>query len=128
MGMRGLSVAALVAATSLSGCASILGRSSAQQSVAMAPSDGVPAAMGQVDVRKEPNGNTRVDVSVKHLAPPERIAPNATNYVVWMKPIKGDEPPQNAGALTIDKNLKGKLRTVTPLKSFDVFITAEQTT
>jgi hypothetical protein len=31
----------------------------------------VPAARGQVDVGKDKNGNTEVEVEVKYLAPPE---------------------------------------------------------
>ena len=43
--------------------------------------------------------------------------------MVWVQPSGG--APQNMGALKVDEDLRGTLATVTPLKSFDVFITLE---
>jgi len=37
-----------------------------------------------------------------------------------------DGNAQNQGQLKMDKNLRATFETVTPLKSFDVFVTAEQ--
>lgn len=91
--------------------------------VTMGASTTVPAAQGQVKVDDGGNGNTAVSVTVKHLAPPDRMGEGVTTYVVWAKPLNG--PPQNLGALQVNENLEGVLRTVTPLREFDCFVTAE---
>jgi hypothetical protein len=49
----------------------------------------VPAADGVTEVRRDENGNAPLDIKVDHLAPPERIAPGATSYVVWVNPCAG---------------------------------------
>ena len=83
----------------------------------------VPAARGQVDVGRDKNGNTRVEIKVEHLAAPENLTPPRTAYVVWFQE-RGSEP-LNQGALRPDKNLKASFKSITPMKSFDVIITAE---
>jgi hypothetical protein len=42
---------------------------------------------------------------------------------VWFQE-KGAEP-QTQGRIRVDKNLKGSFETSTPLKNFDIFVTAE---
>ena len=85
----------------------------------------VPGASGTVKVEKDKdNGNTKLDVSVEHLADPSRLTPPATAYIVWVRPSEGDAVKQ--GAIRVDKDLKGELKVVTTSKNCDVFITAEQ--
>lgn len=103
----------------LSGCALLGGGGSA-----MNASPAIPAVEGHAKFGRAPNGNTSVDVTVKHLADPEKLTPPANTYVVWLRPNK-DAAPQNIGALTVDKKLNGELNTVTALRTFDLFITAE---
>jgi hypothetical protein len=43
--------------------------------------------------------------------------------VVWIKPRDGE--PQNAGVLRVNNDLEGSFHTVTPVKAFDIVITAE---
>lgn len=91
------------------------------------PSSVTPAAMGEVTTSIGLNENTDVTVKVKHLAPPERVAPGATVYVVWATPPETGANAHNLGALRVDAELNGKLKTVTPLRTFDLKITAEAT-
>jgi hypothetical protein len=91
----------------------------------MVSSPDIPAAEGVVRATAGENGNTQLRVFVRHLARPEKVRPDATTYVVWLQPPGG--APQNMGALAVDEDLRGSLTTVTPLKSFDVFITLERT-
>lgn len=84
-----------------------------------------PAAEGTVHTSIGENGNTRVTLQVRHLAPPERVVPGAAVYVVWINPENGR--PQNAGALYVDANLTGRLDTITPYGSFEIYVTAEDT-
>ncbi len=83
----------------------------------------VPAARGEVEIDKDKNGNTRLKMSVKHLAPLENLTPRAAAYVVWFQERGGTF--ENQGQLKVDKNLNGTFETITPMKSFDVFVTAE---
>src|ERR1700693_5073735 len=83
----------------------------------------VPAASGEVNVAKEKNGNIRVEVKVKHLAKPGNLTPPANTYVVWL-PQEGSQP-QSQGEMKVGDDLNGELKRHTPLKNFNVFITAE---
>ena len=84
----------------------------------------VPAARGDVEIDKDKNGNTRLKLTVRHLAPLENLTPRAAAYVVWFQERGGNS--ENQGQLKVDKNLNATFETVTPLRSFDVFVTAEQ--
>ena len=81
----------------------------------------VPAARGEVDVGRDKNGNTKVELKVEHLAAPENLTPPA--YVVWFQE-RGAEP-LNQGLLKPGGDLKATFRSITPLKTFDVLVTAE---
>ena len=83
----------------------------------------VPAAEGTVKATEDNNGNTNVSIQVKHLAPPSKVASDATVYVVWIKPRNSDV--QNVGALTLSHDLEGSLETVTPHRRFQVMVTPE---
>lgn len=85
----------------------------------------IPAAEGTVNTERTENSNTRVDVNVKFLAPPEKVVSGATTYVVWAEPVAGGEP-MNLGALRVDENREGKIITKTPLQDFRLFLTAER--
>lgn len=85
----------------------------------------VPAAEGSVKVGEGEDGNTKVDVEVKHLAPADQVAPGATAYVVWAKPDIAGAQPQNLGTMTIDKSLNGDLATITPFRRFELMVTPE---
>jgi hypothetical protein len=83
----------------------------------------VPAARGQVDIGHDKNGNTKVELKVEHLAAPDNLTPPRTAYVVWFQE-RGTEP-LNQGVLKPGKDLKATFRSVTPLKTFDILVTAE---
>lgn len=84
----------------------------------------VPGARGELKVDKDKNGNTRLSLAVQHLANPANLTPPATAYVVWLQDRGGDA--ENRGRLKMNKNLKASFETVTPLKNFDLLVTAEQ--
>src|ERR1019366_3809999 len=84
----------------------------------------VPGARAEVEISKDKNGNTRVKMTVQHLANLENLTPRASAYIIWLQERGGNS--ENQGQLKMDKNLKATFETVTPLKSFDVFVTAEQ--
>jgi hypothetical protein len=83
-----------------------------------------PAAEGKVITATDRNGNTEVDVQVKHLAKPESLTPPGQSYLVWVQPRGKD--PELLGALRVNSDLGGSLKATTPHKFFDVMITAEE--
>jgi hypothetical protein len=84
---------------------------------------GVPASEGTVKASQAENGNTALDVQVKHLAPASKLAGDATVYVVWLQPLNAR--PQNVGALTLNHDLEGRLETLTPHRKFKLTVTPE---
>lgn len=85
----------------------------------------VPAAQGEVKAKTEDNGNTHLKVKVKHMAKPNAVEPMAQTYVVWAQDTANTGNVQNLGALQVSDDLEGEIEAITPLKRFDVFITAE---
>src|SRR6266571_4777231 len=94
-----------------------------KKQVQLNPAISNPAATGRAELTTDRNGNTVVDLKVKHLAKPENLTPAKTVYVVWFQPRGG--PAENRGALRVNEDLAGEYKGPTPYKSFDIFITAE---
>lgn len=92
------------------------------------PSSVVPAAEGDVKVKKDGNDNYRIDVKLTHLAPADRLQPPRSAYVVWVETETNGV--KNIGRLNsesgfLSKALKAELSTVTSFKPTRLFITAE---
>lgn len=88
----------------------------------------VPAAVGEVKVKKDDNNNYKVEISVENLAEPSRLPVAKSVYVVWAQ--TGGGSPQNLGQLRsssglFSSKLKAELKTVTAYKPSRIFITAE---
>jgi hypothetical protein len=103
----------------------IMAGASCASPIVMSGNAKVPAAQGVINASLGKNNNTSLAITVRHLAPPEKVEANATGYVVWVKARGENATAQNMGALVVDSNLDGKLETVTPLHDFEVWITAE---
>jgi hypothetical protein len=84
----------------------------------------VPAAKGSAEVGKDRNGNTEVKIKVEHLAKPENLSPSQASYIVWLQDKESE--PENHGELKVNGKLEGSFQTVTPHKSFDLFVTGEK--
>jgi hypothetical protein len=82
-----------------------------------------PAAEGKVITDTDRNGNTGVEVRVKHVATPQSLVPAKQAYLVWVQP-RGKEP-ELLGVLRVNEDLQGSLKAATPYKEFEIFITAE---
>ena len=85
----------------------------------------IPGAQSTAKVSTTDNGNTQIDLIVEHLASPERVDPGATTYIVWVRGNEAEAQSQNLGALKVDENEKGSISATTPLRSFNLYITAE---
>jgi hypothetical protein len=117
MNLRKSATAFAVLAT-MTGCA-LFG-----SKVDLSSSPSMPAAEGSARFGTTKNDNTSIVLHVKHLAHPEKLTPPASSYVVWTRANK-DAAPQSIGALKVDSDLAGSLFAETPLKSFELFVTAE---
>src|SRR5687768_2008578 len=83
----------------------------------MRPAAGNIAGEGTVEAKIGDNGNTEIDVRVKHLAAPAKVAADSSVYVVWIRP-GAEGRIQNVGALEVDDELVGRLKTTTPHRAF----------
>lgn len=83
----------------------------------------VPAAQATADLTHDHNGNTVVELKVKHLAEPQNLSPPAQVYVVWFQPP--GQAPIKEGQLEVNHNLKAKFRAPTTFKTFTILVTAE---
>ena len=90
----------------------------------LTPTRETPAALGEVTTHQDDNGNTLLQVKVDHLPPPEVLAPELRNFVVWVRPAGGYEY-LNVGQLNVNDERSGDLETTTPHSDFDVLVTAE---
>jgi hypothetical protein len=82
-----------------------------------------PAAEGKVITSTDPNGNTEVEVQVKHLAGADKLTPPRAVYLVWVQ-ARGKDP-ELLGALKVNDKLEASLKSATPYKEFDILVSAE---
>jgi hypothetical protein len=82
-----------------------------------------PGAEGKIITNVDRNGNTEVEVQVKHLANAQKLTPAKQAYVIWVQGRGKD--PEPLGTLRVNENLEGSLKATTPYKAFDIFVTAE---
>ncbi len=92
---------------------------------------GTPAAAGTdavliADVNSE-TVITTVSIEAEFLAPPDRLMPGATSYVVWARKDSSSEW-QRIGSLQYDADKRtGSLEQATvPLTNFELIVSAEQ--
>jgi hypothetical protein len=116
--MHKLFLAAAVA-LSLSSCGTVEGSRRLKRADAL-----LPHASGVVKFKRLSGEDTLIDLRVKRLAEPDKLTPPGYMYVAWVRGSV-DDPPQNVGSLVLDKDMRGELRTITPLQRFEVFVTAE---
>jgi hypothetical protein len=104
--------------SALSGCAG-------PSQVRLTGSPDIPGAEGVVTTSTSNDGNTKLDISVKHLAPPEKVEPGTSVFMVWVRGLEDGAQAASQGALMVNSDLIGEMETVTPLRSFELFITPE---
>ncbi len=88
----------------------------------------IAGADGKITITTTSTNGNRLELYIKHIGAPNRIDSRARNYIVWELPKGFSNKPQSLGPLKLDKNYTGRLNTVTPFRSFDIFITAESAT
>ncbi len=88
----------------------------------------VPAARGDVKVKKDDNKNYQIKIKISGLAEPNRLDPAKQNYVVWLE--SENHTINNLGRITsssnlLSKSLKASFETVSSVKPIKIFLTAE---
>lgn len=101
---------------------------SCAKKVAFQTSTIVPAARGDVKLKRDENKNYVVQIELENLAEVERLDPPKKAYVVWME--TEDSMVKNIGRIKSDSKflsskLKASFETVTPVKPSKIYITAE---
>lgn len=84
----------------------------------------IPAARGEVKVKKDKNNNYKIELQISYLAEPERLQPPKKTYVVWLVGEDRNDPI-NIGRIEGNKKLKVKFETVSSIKPKRLFISAE---
>lgn len=101
---------------------------SCSKNVAFQISSAVPAAQGNVTVKKDNNKNYLIKIKISNLAEVNRLEPSRNFYVVWME--TDEAVIKNIGQIKSDSGfmsskLKASFETVTSFKPEKIFITAE---
>ena len=88
----------------------------------------VPAATGEVKVKKDKNDNYQITVNVANLAEPQKLSPSRDVYIVWMDSNRNlikKLGQIKVGSGMFSKALTGELTVTESEKPDRVFITAE---
>jgi hypothetical protein len=88
----------------------------------------VPAAKGDVKVKKDGNNNYSVKLQISNLAESSQLTPPKKAYIVWL--VGTDQRIHNIGLINSSsgfwsKNLKASFETVSSFKPTRIFLTAE---
>jgi hypothetical protein len=88
----------------------------------------VPAAQGTVEISTNTTKGYNINISILHLASPQRLQPAERTYIVWMDTESNGT--KNLGEMQskdgfLSNTLKANLKTTTPFKPIRIFITAE---
>jgi len=98
--------------------------SSCAQKALFLTSSVVPAAQGEVTVKKDKNNNYVIKMQISNLAEIDRLQPPKKSYVVWMEADQG--LTRNIGLITSSTALNVSFETVATLRPTRIFITAEE--
>lgn len=85
-----------------------------------------PARGGEASVRVELtyDRNNTLRIQLSNVPDPSAINPTYTRYVLWVA-TPDRQTVVNAGQIRVDENRRAEMQTLTPLRDFVLFITAE---
>ena len=102
--------------------------SSCSRKVNFQTSSVVPAARGDVKVKKDNNRNYVIKIKLTNLAELKRLEPSMQAYVVWMESdgaLTKNLGQINSSSSMLSKTLKASFETVSSSRPTKIFITAE---
>jgi hypothetical protein len=86
----------------------------------------VPGTSGSIQLERIEGGRTLMVVELSGLPPPQQIASDLTDFVVWLEDATGAQV--NVGPMRYDRaRARANLLTTTHLRSFTVRVTGERT-
>lgn len=85
----------------------------------------IQAAEAEVMIRTYDTGNTTFDLTVRHVARLRGVDREASVYVVWLHGGESAARWRNLGALDVDHDRSGRCSGATPLRAFELIVTAE---
>ncbi len=97
---------------------------SCSKNVKFENSNVVPAARGDISVKKDNNNNYNIKLEISYLAEPERLQPPKKYYVVWLS-SEENQIPLNIGQIVGTSKLHVKFESVSSSKPKRIFVTAE---
>ena len=97
---------------------------SCSKNVKFENSNVVPAARGDISVKKDNNNNYNIKLEISYLAEPERLQPPKKYYVVWLS-SEQNQIPLNIGQIVGTSRLRVKFESVSSSKPKRIFVTAE---
>jgi len=97
---------------------------SCSKNVKFENSNVVPAARGDISVKKDNNNNYNIQIEISYLAEPERLQPPKKYYVVWLS-SEENQIPLNIGQIVGTSKLRVKFESVSSSKPKRIFVTAE---
>lgn len=86
-------------------------------------SNKLPAAEITAKIKQDKNKNYAISITAKNLASPDRLNPPKNNYSIWIVTEKNGT--KNIGQLVNKNAEKTVLKTTTPFRVVEIFITAE---
>jgi hypothetical protein len=102
--------------------------SSCSTKAAFLSSQVVPAAKGNVKVKKDGNNNYAIKLQISNLAESSQLTPPKKAYVIWL--VSDDQRVHNIGQIDsstgfMSNKLKAGFETVSSFKPTRIFLTAE---
>lgn len=106
----------------------ILSITSCARKAVFVSSSVVPAAEGNVKIKRDNNKNYIIRINISNLAEVTKLQTSKQTYVVWM--LTNKEKTENLGQLNSSANflsnqLKASFHTISSSKPVKIFITAE---
>jgi hypothetical protein len=101
---------------------------SCSKKISFLTSSVVPAARGDVTIKKDKNKNYVIALDISDLAEVSRLQPTKETYVVWIE--TDSQIMRNVGQIKsstslLSKKLKASFETVSAYQPYKIFITAE---
>lgn len=85
-----------------------------------------PKARGTVKVERIDERHLAFELEVRNLLAPQKLAQEATTYVVWVRALDAHwSALNNVGTLQVDHDMVGRLQGLTALRHFQILVTPE---
>ena len=105
-------------------CLSVLVGTSCAKQVRFQALPLLPGGSASVKVNLTFDRNNQLEVKLSNVPEPSSVKPESTRYVLWAA-TPDRQHVSNLGQLRLDQDRNAQITTLTPLRSFVLFVTAE---